>query len=170
MNFFDRGGGRRGSGGMSLGECQAALSAVQQQVAELNDKYLRVAAALDSSRKQAERDAAQRVSARARAFAARLIEVSDNLERALSYASVDNPLRPGVQATLQQLQTALRQEGVEPIVVEPGAPFDPRFHEALAGEAADVLFDTVREVTQTGYVFEGQVLRPALVIVAHPPR
>ncbi|HEU4323707.1 MAG TPA: nucleotide exchange factor GrpE [Roseiflexaceae bacterium] len=169
MSFFDR-GGRRGAGGMSLGECQAALSAVQQQVAELNDKYLRVAAALDNTRKQAERDATQRVSARARAFAARLIEVSDNLERALAYAPADNPLRPGVQATLQQLQTALRQEGVEPIAVEPGAPFDPHFHEALAGEVADVAFDTVREVTQTGYLFEGQVLRPARVIVAHPPR
>lgn len=168
MSIYDR-FGRRGPA-FSLGECQAALEAARQQAADLNEKYLRAAAALDNARKQSEREASQRVSARVRQVAARLIEVADNLERALAYAPADNPLRPGVQATLQQLLTALRQEGIEPIPVAPGVPFDPHIHEAIAGEVADVPQDLVREVTQAGYLFEGQVLRPARVIVAHPPR
>jgi molecular chaperone GrpE len=99
-----------------------------------------------------------------------MIEVADNLERALSHADAGDPLYPGVLATLQQLHSALRQEGVEPLIVQPGAPFDPRMHEAISGFVADVSHDTVAEVTQTGYMLDGQLLRPARVVVASPPR
>jgi molecular chaperone GrpE len=155
---------------MSLGECQMALEASRQEAADLRDKYMRAAAALENKRKQAERDIAQRVADRMRGYSARMIEVADNLERALAHSGEGDPLYPGVRATLQQLQGALRLEGVEPIAVEPGAPFDPQVHEAITGYVADVPRDTVAEVTQTGYTLGGQVLRPARVIVAHPPR
>jgi molecular chaperone GrpE len=161
--------GRRG-GGMSLGECQAELSAARQESAELHDKYVRAVAALENKRKQAERDTTARVAERVRSYSARMIEVADNLERALSHAAAGDALYPGVRATLQQLQAALRQEGVEPLVVTPGAPFDPQLHEAISGYAADVAHDTVAEVTQAGYTLERQLLRPARVVVAHPPR
>jgi molecular chaperone GrpE len=153
---------------MSLGECQAALAAAQRETDELREKYLRTAAALENKRKQTERDIAARVAERMRGFGARMIEVADNLERALSHAASDDPLLPGVRATLQQLQSALRQEGVEPIVVHEGAPFDPRLHEAIAGFASDVTQDTVAEITQSGYTLDGQLLRPARVVVAYP--
>jgi molecular chaperone GrpE len=155
---------------MSLGECQMALEASRLEVADLRDKYVRAAAALENKRKQAERDIGLRVAERVRRYSARMIEVADNLERALAHAGEGDPLYPGVRATLQQLQTALRQEGVEPIAVEPGAPFDPQVHEAITGYAADVAHDTVAEITQTGYTLDGQVLRPTRVVVAHPPR
>jgi len=47
-------------------------------------------------------------------------------------------------------------------------PFDPRFHEAIATHAGDVPEMTVAEVKQPGYLFDGQVLRPARVVVAQP--
>ncbi|MDQ5854553.1 MAG: nucleotide exchange factor GrpE [Chloroflexota bacterium] len=156
--------------GMSLGECQVALQAAQQEVAELRDKYLRAAASLENARRQAERDAAARVTDRLRQFSLRLLDVADNLERALQHAPEGDALRPGVEATLQQLRTALRHEGVTPIPVEPGAAFDPRYHEAISGYPGDVAHDTVVEVSQTGYTFDGQVLRPARVVVAMPAR
>ncbi len=155
---------------MSLGECQVALQAAQQEVAELRDKYLRATAAIGNTRKQPERDAATRINERVRSFSLRLLDVADNLERALAHAPEGDALRPGVQATLQQLRSALRQEGVTPILVEPGIAFDPQYHEAIAGHAADVAHDTVVEVTQTGYTFDGQVLRPARVVVVTPTR
>src|SRR5690349_18444037 len=49
---------------MSLGECQAALTSAERQLAELNDKYLRALAANENARKQAERDAAQQIQQR----------------------------------------------------------------------------------------------------------
>ncbi|MCU0493804.1 MAG: nucleotide exchange factor GrpE [Chloroflexaceae bacterium] len=155
---------------MSLGEAQAALLAAQEQVAELNDKYLRAAAAVENARKQGEREATQRMGQRLRSFATGLIEVADNLERALMHAPPDDPLRTGVQATYQQLQVALASEGITPITVAPGDPFDPHRQEAISGQEADVEQDTVSAVLQTGYVVDGQVLRPARVIVAHPRR
>jgi molecular chaperone GrpE len=154
--------------GISLGECQVALEAAQRELASLNDKYLRAVAETENIRKRAERDAAAQTAQRLRRLNTQLIEVADNLERALVHAPTGDALRPGVLATLLQLQSALRQEGVVPIAVEIGAPFDPQIHEAVAGHPADVARETVAEVTQTGYMFDGQVLRPARVVVAVP--
>jgi molecular chaperone GrpE len=153
---------------MSLGECQAALEAARQEAAELHNKYLRAAAEIENARKRAERDAGAQVARRLRDFSTRLLDVADNLERALAHAPAGDALRPGVQATLQQLQAALRQEGVEAIPVAVGAPFDPQIHEAVGGHPADVERERVAEVTQTGYTFDGQLLRPTRVIVALP--
>jgi molecular chaperone GrpE len=153
---------------MSLGECQAALASAERQLAELNDKYLRALAANENARKQAERDAAQQIQQRMSAFARRLLDVADNLERALSHAAQDDPLRAGVQATFQQLQAALSQEGIKPIQVEVGTPFDPHRHEAIGAQPADVEQNTVAAITQAGYAFDGQILRPARVVVAVP--
>lgn len=167
MNRDDR-GMRRGA--MSLGECQAALEDARQEAAQFQSQYLRAAAAIEQTRRQAERDAGAQLAERVRSLSTRLIDVADNLERALLHAPEGDALRPGVEATLHQLLTVLRQEGVTPIAVAPGSAFDPQFHEAVAGRPADVSSDTVVEVTQSGYLLNGQVLRPARVIVATPAR
>jgi molecular chaperone GrpE len=147
---------------------EAALAAARQENAELRDKYLRVAAAIENTRKQAERDAEQRVSQRLRSVYTRLLEVADNLERALSYTADDDPLAPGVRATLRQLLDVLAREGVTPIQVQPGMPFDPRFHEAIETHEGDAPEAIVAAVSQSGYLFAGQVLRPARVVVMRP--
>lgn len=154
--------------GMSLGECQVALDAARQEAAELRDKYLRAEAEIENTRKRAERDAAAQVTRRMRDFSARLLDVADNLERALAHAPEGDALRPGVRATLQLLQTALRQEGIVPLAVKIGAPFDPQLHEAVGGYTSNVTRESVAEITQTGYTFDGQLLRPARVVVALP--
>lgn len=166
MTIPERNRGRGGA--MSLGECQAELATAREAAAELQNKYLRAAAAIEYTRKQAERDAQSRISQRIRAFGLQLLEVADNLERALQHAPPGDSLRPGVEATLRQLHTALSQEGIHPIPVQPGTAFDPQRHEAIAGQPADVPHDTVLEVAQAGYTFDGQVLRPARVVVATP--
>jgi molecular chaperone GrpE len=155
---------------MTLAECQATLTSARQENAELRDKYLRAAAAIENTRKQAERDAEQRVKERLRSFYTGLLEVADNLERGLSYATEDDPLAPGVRATLRQLLDVLRREGVAPIEVKPGELFDPRSHEAVETQTGDLPEITVAAVRQPGYLFEGQVLRPARVVVARPSR
>jgi molecular chaperone GrpE len=155
---------------MTLEESQAALAAARQESAELRDKYLRAVAASENARKQAERTAEARATNRLQSLYVRLLEVADNLDRALSYAAEGDPLVPGVRVTRQQLLDLLRREGVTPIEVEPGAPFDPRSHEAVETRAGDVPEPTVAEVRQPGYLFEGQVLRPARVVVARPAR
>ena len=155
---------------MTLEEYQAALTAARQENAELRDKYLRAAAAIENTRKQAERVAAARTTQQLQNLYLRLLEVADNLERALGHAAENDPLAPGVRATLRQLLDVLRREGVTPIEVQPGAPFDPRSHEAVETHEGDVPEPTVAAVSQPGYMFEGQVLRPARVVVTRPAR
>lgn len=154
----------------SLEECRAALAAAQQEAATQRENYLRAAAAIENARKQAERDAAARATQRLRATFLRLLEVADNLERTLDYAANDHPLAQGVRATLQHLRDVLRREGVVPLEVQPGTAFDPLYHEAVEMHMTDVPEATVAEVRQTGYTFDGQVLRPARVVVAQPER
>ena len=92
----------------------------------------------------------------------RLLTVADNLERALDHADADDPLRAGVQLTLNDLMKQLAQEGVEPIQTL-GQPFDPHVHEAVATDGSGG--DRVIKVLQTGYTLNGELLRPARVVV-----
>ena len=96
------------------------LEALLRENAELKDKYLRAAASIENARKQAERVASVRTQSRLSDLYLRLVEVVDNLERALAYSDDEDPLAPGVRATREQLLDVLRREGVTPIDVAPG--------------------------------------------------
>ncbi len=141
-------------------EIQAELTAARQENAELKDKYLRAAASMENARKQAERMAAARIQNRLENLYLRLVEVVDNLERALSYSDDGDPLAPGVRATREQLLDVLRREGVEPMELAPGAFFDPEVHEAVETREGPVSDPTVAAVRQAGYMSEGRVTAP----------
>lgn len=101
-----------------------------------------------------------------------VVPVLDDLERALQAAGLDpegdseDPLAHGVLLVFRNLRETLGRSGVE--VVDPqGEKFDPNFAEALStiqveGTEAGI----VVEVMQKGYRFEGQLIRPAMVVVA----
>lgn len=128
-------------------------------------------------RKQAEfqnykkRQEKQREKERARATEAlveELLEVRDNLKRALEQdESAD--IREGVEATFRQLDDVLDNEGVEPVEPDPGTPTDPTRHEVLLGVESDRPEGTVAEVHRPGYEMADKVLRPAQVTVSEGP-
>ena len=128
-------------------------------------------------RKQAEfqnykkRQEKQREKERARATEALvedLLEVRDNLKRALEQdESAD--IREGVEATFRQLDEILDGEGVEPVDPDLGAPTDPTRHEVLLGVESDQPEGTVAGVHRPGYEMAGKVLRPAQVTVSEGP-
>lgn len=157
-------------GSLDVQEIQAELTAAGQENAELKDKYLRAAASIENARKQVERMAAARTRNRLQNLYLRLVEVVDNLERALAYSDDEDPLAPGVRATREQLLDVLRREGVAPIELAPGALFDPEAQEAVETREGRVSEPTVAAVRLPGYTFEGRVLRPARVAVVRPPR
>ncbi len=128
----------------------------------------------------------QAAALRGKAEVARgMIDAVDNLERALQHEGIDleanDPLKDGpstestkppeglahgVLLVFFGMRETLRRNGIE--VVDPkGEKFDPNFAEALStvqveGTEAGV----VVEVMQKGYRFEGQLIRPAMVVVA----
>ncbi len=143
------------------------LEALRQEVAEYKDKYLRTAAELENTRKRLERHYAEQAEEEKKRFLRIFLTVADNLERALAHSG-DN-LREGVQLTYQELHRLLRQEGVEPLEAV-GKPFDPYYHEAVATVDGNDSEETVVEERQKGYLYRGELLRPARVKVAIPTK
>lgn len=96
-------------------------------------------------------------------FARELLEVVDNLERAVENADANDPVAEGVTLTHKALLSVLNKNGVE--AVDPqGEKFDADFHEAV-GIDPDAEADTVGTVLQKGYSLNGRLLRPAMVRV-----
>jgi len=97
------------------------------------------------------------------------LEILDNLQRALDSASKTGAvehLREGIQMTASLFLTKLQSVGVEPIPVV-GQPFDPNLAEAVGTtKVTDASQDgIVVEELQSGYLIDGQLLRPAQVRV-----
>jgi molecular chaperone GrpE len=149
---------------MSSDDYQAALAEARSEADEFKDKYLRAVADVENARKWAERDTQARAIESQRRLLRQLLEVIDNLERALTTSAEAVGLRQGVDMTLRQLMQVLAQAGVERIAAESGQAFDPAYHEAVAVHAGDVPQDTVVDVEQAGYLHDGVVLRPARVV------
>jgi molecular chaperone GrpE len=68
----------------------------------------------------------------------------------------------GAKLSFQKLKGALESEGVQEIEAL-GQPFDPRFHQAVMRRPGQE--DIVLEEVQKGYIMNGRVLRPTMVVV-----
>ena len=145
-----------------------ALAALEAQVKENWDKYLRTAAELENVRKRAARDVEHARKFALERFATELLAVRDSLDAGLEAAEQADAdaLREGSAATLKLLAKVMGQFGVEEL--DPlGEPFDPNFHEAMTMQpSADMEPGSVMVVLQKGYTLNGRLLRPARVVVA----
>lgn len=146
----------------------AALEAAQAELTRTTDRQLRLAAEFDNYRKRTERE---RDEAHVRAQAemvARLLDALDDLERVAHYDETASAasLLEGVQLVDKKLRTVLEAAGLEVVQAE-GSRFDPTTMEGLAiVEAEDPEDDdVVSDVFQKGYLFRGQLVRPARVRV-----
>ena len=97
----------------------------------------------------------------------RLLDVRDNLDRALDEDSDDaDGLREGVELTRNEFDRVLESEGVSEIAPDPGADVDAQRHEVLMRVDADEPEGTVAELYRPGYEMGGKVLRTAQVTVS----
>ncbi|MEO3386862.1 nucleotide exchange factor GrpE [Mesorhizobium sp. CAU 1741] len=142
---------------------------------ELKDRALRLAAEMENLRRRTTRDVQDAKSYAIANFARDMLQVSDNLSRALEAIPADtkasgdaglNALIEGVELTGRAMHSALERHGVK--MLDPhGDRFDPNFHQAMFEVPnPDVPNNTVVQVVQTGYVIGDRVLRPAMVGVA----
>lgn len=133
------------------------------------DKYLRLAAEFDNVRKRMIKER-QEAGVKAQADLVQgLLESLDDIMRFahLDPATVDSTtVVQGVAMVERKAMKTLAGHGLE--IVDPiGRPFDPAFHEAVGTEPATSPDEDhiVARVYQPGYVFHGQLLRPARVVV-----
>lgn len=151
------------------------MQVLMAEVAELKDQRLRMAAEMENLRRRTAREIKDAKSYAISGFARDMLQVSDNLQRALAAvpeqaeAASDNGLKTlveGVELTERAMLSTLERHGVRKL--EPmGQKFDPNFHQAMYEVPnTDVPNNTVLDVVQPGYVIGDRMLRPAMVGVS----
>jgi len=154
----------------SIGELQAKLEEMQQQVDAFKDQGVRAQAEVQNVRRRAEQDVEKAHKFALEKFVNGLLPVVDSLERALGAIAADDEqtktMREGVEMTLNMFVETLKKEQIEQLRPE-GEPFDPQLHQAMSMlENADVEPGTVLNVLQPGYTLNGRLVRAAMVIVS----
>jgi len=144
------------------------LERLRRELAEENDRALRMRADFENfRRRKARENGAEHLRGRREALVP-LLSVVDTLERALVAGSTDEAFYDGVLGTHRQLLNALREAGAEPLEAV-GRPFDPHLHEVVATvPAGDLEPNTVVRETRRGWRLQGELLRPAQVVIAAP--
>ena len=148
-----------------LGGTDARL---EEDLAELKDRHLRLAAEYDNYRKRSSRERAELADRAQASFVAKLLDVLDDLDRLVA-SDPSTPLttlREGLSAVDRKLWKELQDAGVERI--DPvGTAFDPALHEAVSTTPAPERSkeQMVSATFQPGYQFKGTMVRPARVQV-----
>lgn len=142
---------------------EARIAELEGEVKQARETTARANAETYNAQKRMEQEADKSKRFALQKFAKELLEVVDNLERAIENATSDDPVTEGVRLTHKALLDVLNKNGVE--VVEPqGETFNADLHEAV-GIDENAEPDTVGTVLQKGYSLNGRLLRPAMVRV-----
>ncbi len=143
-----------------LDSLRSELDAARAEV----DAWKARAAELDNIRKKTIERQGDLVARANQDLVEKLLPVLDNLERAVAHGEGG----PGVKLVLKELEGVLGAHGLEKVEAL-GRPFDPSVHHAVEVRPSDeVEADSVIEVYEEGYRFKDRVVRPAMVVVAHP--
>jgi molecular chaperone GrpE len=144
----------------------------------LRDRFLRAVADAENTRKRADKEVKDTRDYAVSSFAKDMVEVADNLERALAavdQSSLDTAseamktLVEGVAMTERALLSKMERHGVKKIDPDLGSGFDPHVHQAVAQIPSDHANGTVAAVMQTGFVIGSRTLRAAMVAVSAGP-
>lgn len=147
----DETGDTEAGGGQSLEEVVAERD-------DYRDALLRVKAEFDNYRKRVARERDAMVQQASAQLVAELLVVLDSCDAAVIQGAID------VEPVHKALLDLLVKEGLE-ILPSSDVPFDPHLHEAVLHEEGDGGESVVVETLRTGYVWQGSVLRPAMVRV-----
>lgn len=155
---------------VSLESLQQQLKEAREQAAANLDKALRVQADMENLKKRVQKDLDDERKYGLTKIAKELLSVIDSLELGLRAAVGDSPevqqLREGSELTIKQFEAVFAKFNIES--VDPtGQAFNPELHQAMTMQpSADVEPGTVLTVFQKGYILNGRLLRPAMVVVS----
>jgi molecular chaperone GrpE len=158
---------------LSYEELAEQLQQAKAKSQENWDKVLRIQADMENLKKRSRKDIENAHKFALEGFAKEMLTVIDSLELGVQAASDDAPevlkLKEGSELTLKQFQTALTKFNI--VAIDPvGEAFNPEQHQAMTmQESADVDPNTVITVFQKGYLLNGRVIRPAMVVVSKAP-
>jgi len=146
------------------------LAATQEEIASLKDRLLRAHAEMDNLRKRTAREIEDARKFAIEKFSAALLEVVDNLERALAVEEGNEAaLREGVKLTFDSWHGMMERFELKRVDAI-GEKFDPHLHEALSQMPSEEPEGTVIAQHVAGYTLHGRLIRPARVLVSSGPQ
>ncbi len=155
---------------ISIEELQKQLKLANQKAEENWDKVVRSQAEMDNLKRRTQKDLENAHKYGLEKFAKELLSVIDSLELGIQASTSDAPevvsLREGSELTIKQFESVFAKFNIE--AIDPlGQPFNPELHQAMTMQpSADVEPNTVINVFQKGYVLNGRLIRPAMVVVS----
>lgn len=153
-----------------VNELKAKLEQAEKNAAENHDEVLRARAELENTRKRLQREIENAHKYAVEKFVQALLPVIDSLEMGVAAASQKDAdikaVKEGTELTLKMFADCADKFGMQ--AVDPkGEKFDPEFHQAMSIQESDEHEpDTVIAVMQKGYLLNGRLIRPAMVVVA----
>lgn len=149
-----------------VAQLEAELSCMQKKLETTNQQLLRVAADFENYRKRMQREKTEIYQQANAGLVRRLLPVLDSFSRALKTDDEEQGMNQGLQKIGRQMLAILEGEGLECIKAQ-GCCFDPNYHEAvMRSEDPEVPENTVLEVFEEGYLFNGKLCRPSMVRVS----
>jgi len=142
---------------------------LKKDLAESNDKYLRLAAEFDNFRKRTMRERSEMLKTAGKDVLVAVIPVIDDFERAersMQKATDLNAVKEGLALIYSKFKTILTQQGLKEMV-SVGQPFDTDRHEAITNVPAPSagMKGKVLDETEKGYMIGDKVIRFAKVVV-----
>jgi molecular chaperone GrpE len=146
------------------------IEALQGEVEEKQDQYLRTRADFENYKKRVLRDTTRSYQDAMTSVMKIFLSVADDLERALKNKPEGEQIETwfnGIELIHQKLMNQMKNQGVARMDVNPGDEFDPNIHEAITQEDhPDFTEGEIIDVVQPGYRISERIIRPAMVRVA----
>jgi molecular chaperone GrpE len=142
---------------------------VENQIKELNDKYVRLYSEFDNYRKRTNKEKIEIIANANARLLENLIPTLDDFERAIENnqtADDVQALKEGFELIFSKFRNVLESQGLKQMVAK-GQPFDSEFHEAIANIPApeEALKGCVVDDVEKGYLLNDKVIRYAKVVV-----
>jgi len=146
-------------------EMEEQLRAAEEKARTYLANWQRTQADLENLRKRAQQEKREALDFANSTLMTKLMNAFDDLERAFSRPAAEMRKASwveGARLSFEKLKGVLQSEGVQQIEAV-GQPFDPRYHQAIMRQPGQdgIVLDEV----QKGYIMNGRVLRPSMVVV-----
>ena len=154
-------------------ELNKKIEELENQNADLKDKYMRAMAEMENIRKRAAKEKIDTIKRANKDLLLSLLNFMDNFERAIKAGENNSDIQnseyyKGIELIHKQFIDFIHDNGVEEIECL-GGEFNPNLHEALTMvEIPDCEHEKIVEVYAKGYKLNDELLRTAKVIVGKP--
>ena len=155
---------------ISFEDLEKQLKQTEKKAEENWDKAVRTQAAMENLKRRTQKDLDNAHKYGLEKFAKELLSVIDSLELGIQASTSDDPeviaLRQGSELTIKQFEAVFAKFNIE--ALDPtGEAFNPELHQAMTMQPnTDVEPNTVLNVFQKGYILNGRLIRPAMVVVS----